>query len=124
MLTGSTVLGNAFAGSFIGSHRVSEFTNQIRTVNFMTLVRLARDNNAEETFMCLQPECNNANEATEERKAKLVETLITVFVADPGAIIPNVCNCENLVEAVCCNARYAEVAEEYYGPTHEDEYFI
>lgn len=90
----------------------------------MTLVRLARNNDAEETFACLQPNCSDPNKQIEERKAKIVETLIGVFLADPGAIIPDICNCENLVSAVCCNANYAEVAEEYYGPTHQDAFFL
>lgn len=118
------MLGQAFHGSFIGSHRQSDFDNQIRTANFLTLVRMARNNDAEETFECLQPNCQDPNSQVEQRKAKLVETLISVYMADPGAIIPNVCACDDLVAAICCNANYAEVAEEYYGPTHQDAYFV
>lgn len=89
----------------------------------MTLVRLARNADSDETFACLKPSCADVNKVVEKRKAMLVETLIGVYLADPGAIVPNVCNCENLVDAVCCNANYAEIAEEYYQPTHEDFFF-
>lgn len=117
-------VSNSFSGSFIGNHRQSDFDNQIRTARFLTLLRLARNNNSDETYSCLRPNCADPNKVIEQRKSTLVETLIGIFLADPGAVIPNVCNCENLLEAVCCNANYAEVADEYAAATNEDGFFI
>jgi hypothetical protein len=117
------MLNQQFHGSFIADKYKSNFVNQIRTANFMALLRLARNDDAEETYACLAPICRSPNEELEMRKATLVDTITRLLIADPGAIIPNVCNCENLLEAVCCNANYALIAEEYYQPTHQDFFF-
>lgn len=117
-------LTQQYHGSFIGSDRQSVFDNQIRTVNYMTLLRYIRDEDANTTYGCLRPNCSDPNTKIEERKAKLVETLIHVFESDPDAKIPNICNCEDLVDAVCCNASYADVAAGYNTQTDTDDFFM
>jgi hypothetical protein len=116
-------MSSTLNGNFIGSFRDSDFDNQIRTVNYMTLLRYIRDEDADDIYACLRPVCNNQNKVTEARKAKVVETLINILQSDPDAKIPNVCNCENLVEAVCCNAGYASVAAGYNSQTDIDSFF-
>lgn len=89
----------------------------------MALLRYARDEFADETYACLRPICNDPNTVIEDRKAQIVQTLLFVFAADPDAKIPSICNCENLIEAVCCNANYASVATGYNSQTDVDSFF-
>lgn len=89
----------------------------------MTLLRYARDEDANETYSCLRPICNDPNTVQEDRKAQIVQTLLFVFAADPDAKIPAICNCANLIDAVCCNANYASVAAGYNSQTDIDSFF-
>ena len=113
-----------FHGSFIGNWKESDFLNQIRAVNYMTFLRYIRDDDADAIWGCLRPNCSDPNKIIEARKARLVDVLINVFASDPDAKIPSVCQCANLIEAVCCNANYSDVATYYNAQTDTDSFFI
>lgn len=89
----------------LNAYRPSDFYDQLNTLNYKALVRLAGNS---VDFSCLEPMCKSQDKVREKRKALLVDRLINYLKADPTAVLT--CSCGDLLEQMCCNVDYATFA--------------